>query len=82
MSQEELGRALGVTFQQVQKYARGANRISASKLHEIAGFLGVEVAELFVDAGDAEKHLAIDAEPLAALTCSSLTRSHGSPDGP
>jgi transcriptional regulator with XRE-family HTH domain len=36
LSQTDLGKALGVTFQQIQKYERGANRISASKLHQIA----------------------------------------------
>ena len=39
ISQERLAEALGLTFQQVQKYERGANRISASKLYEIARFL-------------------------------------------
>jgi transcriptional regulator with XRE-family HTH domain len=37
VSQERLAEALGITFQQVQKYERGANRVSASKLWEIAG---------------------------------------------
>src|SRR5579872_4283748 len=54
LSQGRLADALGVTFQQVQKYELGSNRISASKLYEIARFLGVEVAELFADAGAAE----------------------------
>lgn len=40
MSQETLAEHLGMTFQQVQKYERGANRISASKLHMAAGALG------------------------------------------
>jgi len=47
LSQEALGNALGLTFQQVQKYERGANRISASKLHETARFLKVPVAYFF-----------------------------------
>ena len=41
LTQSDLGDALGVTFQQVQKYERGINRISASKLAIIAGFLKV-----------------------------------------
>src|SRR6266480_6255785 len=41
MRQEELGRKLGLTFQQVQKYESGANRVSASRLWEIAEVLGV-----------------------------------------
>jgi transcriptional regulator with XRE-family HTH domain len=47
MSQERLGEALGITFQQVQKYERGANRISASRLHAIAAVLGAEVSFFF-----------------------------------
>jgi len=39
MSQEKLGEALGLTFQQVQKYEKGANRIGASRLQEIAKIL-------------------------------------------
>ena len=47
VSQERLAEALGLTFQQVQKYERGANRISASKLYEIARFLSAPVAYFF-----------------------------------
>ena len=50
MSQEALARSLGLTFQQVQKYERGANRISASKLYDAAAALGVEIAALFAAA--------------------------------
>src|SRR6218665_1246703 len=48
MSQTELGNRIGVTFQQVQKYERGSNRVSASKLVEIASALDVDV-RLFFD---------------------------------
>lgn len=47
ISQEKLGEALGVTFQQVQKYEKGSNRISASRLQQIAGILGVPVSFFF-----------------------------------
>lgn len=47
MSQEKLGEALGVTFQQVQKYEKGANRIGASRLHQISEILDVPVAYFF-----------------------------------
>ena len=47
VSQEKLAEALGLTFQQVQKYERGVNRVSASKLFESANFLGVEVSYFF-----------------------------------
>jgi len=47
VSQEKLAEALGLTFQQVQKYERGANRVSASKLYEIAAALRAPVAYFF-----------------------------------
>lgn len=55
MTQTALGRALGITFQQVQKYERGANRLSASKLFEIARVLDVPVSYFFdeISAADA-----------------------------
>ena len=43
MSQEKLGELLGITFQQVQKYEKGSNRVSASRLYQIARVLGVSV---------------------------------------
>jgi transcriptional regulator with XRE-family HTH domain len=47
MSQEKLGDALGLTFQQVQKYEKGSNRIGASRLQQIALILQVPVAFFF-----------------------------------
>jgi transcriptional regulator with XRE-family HTH domain len=47
LSQEKLGEALGLTFQQVQKYEKGTNRIGASRLHQIAQFLKVDIAYFF-----------------------------------
>src|SRR5215472_14729257 len=47
MSQQSLAEAAGVTFQQIQKYERGANRVSASMLSRIAGTLQAPVAEMF-----------------------------------
>ena len=47
MSQATLAERIGVTFQQVQKYERGANRVGASRLAQIASGLGVSVGELF-----------------------------------
>jgi len=47
MSQEKLGDALGLTFQQVQKYEKGTNRIGASRLQQIAQILQVPVAFFF-----------------------------------
>ncbi|MEW5684646.1 MAG: helix-turn-helix transcriptional regulator [Pseudomonadota bacterium] len=56
MSQQALAEAVGITFQQIQKYERGANRVSASMLARIAATLGVSVAELF-GANDAARGL-------------------------
>jgi transcriptional regulator with XRE-family HTH domain len=47
MSQEKLGEAIGLTFQQVQKYEKGTNRISASRLQHIAAVLNVPVSFFF-----------------------------------
>ena len=47
MSQEKLGDALGLTFQQVQKYEKGTNRIGASRLQQISNILQVPVAFFF-----------------------------------
>ncbi|HEY6257253.1 MAG TPA: helix-turn-helix transcriptional regulator [Xanthobacteraceae bacterium] len=47
MSQEKLGGALGLTFQQVQKYEKGTNRIGASRLQQISNILQVPVAFFF-----------------------------------
>jgi transcriptional regulator with XRE-family HTH domain len=52
ITQEKLADALGLTFQQVQKYERGANRVSASKLYEIASVLCVPVSYFFTDLPD------------------------------
>jgi transcriptional regulator with XRE-family HTH domain len=47
MNQETLARRLGLTFQQVQKYEMGANRVSASRLSDVADVLGVPIAYFF-----------------------------------
>src|SRR5260370_20470151 len=47
MSQEKLGEALGLTFQQVQKYEKGTNRVGASRLQQISEILQVPVSFLF-----------------------------------
>ena len=49
MNQETLAKALGLTFQQVQKYEGGANRVSASRLSQIADILGVAISYFFSD---------------------------------
>ena len=47
LSQSDLADQIGVTFQQVQKYEKGANRVGASRLSQIANVLGISVGELF-----------------------------------
>lgn len=47
MSQTELANRLGITFQQVQKYEKGANRVGSSRLYEIAEILGVPIQSFF-----------------------------------
>ena len=49
MSQEKLGEKLGLTFQQVQKYEKGSNRVSASRLYHMSIILGVPVQFFFDD---------------------------------
>lgn len=63
MSLEELGAAIGTTYQQVQKYESAANRVSASQLWKIARTLGVEVWTFFPD-GD---HDALDQAQIVSL---------------
>ncbi len=54
ISQSELADALGVTFQQVQKYEKGTNRVSCSRLYEIAKTLDAPITYFFFDEGDKE----------------------------
>ena len=49
MSQERLGELLGLTFQQVQKYEKGINRIGAGRLFEVSGILGVPISFFYDD---------------------------------
>ncbi|MGO4706532.1 helix-turn-helix domain-containing protein [Microvirga sp. 2MCAF38] len=65
MSQEKLGEMLGLTFQQVQKYEKGTNRISVGRLVDIAMILGVEIPFFFdgVRSGRGNPGFAEDASP-------------------
>ena len=62
-NQSDLGRALGLTFQQIQKYEKGTNRISASKLWDIARFFKVDVAYFFQGLGGAQPGMAEEGAP-------------------
>lgn len=67
MSQEKLGDRLGLTFQQVQKYEKGANRIGASRLWDLSRILGVPVRYFFeglrTEAGAPAEGFAEEAQP-------------------
>lgn len=66
MSQEKLGESLGITFQQIQKYEKGTNRVGASRLQAIASVLSVPVSFFFEDApgheGTGQQGLAEDSQ--------------------
>jgi transcriptional regulator with XRE-family HTH domain len=68
MSQTELGRSSGVTFQQIQKYEKGTNRISVSRLHQIADTLDVPIGFFFegVPGRNAVRKGSADLAPLLA----------------
>ena len=59
LSQERLGEAIGLTFQQVQKYERGMNRMGSSRLYEFSKILSVPVSYFFeeMDKGGAHSHV-------------------------
>lgn len=56
MSQEDIGDSVGITFQQVQKYERGLNRIGSSRLYEFSCLLGVGVSYFFEDLDQSSKN--------------------------
>jgi transcriptional regulator with XRE-family HTH domain len=67
LSQDKLARAIGVSFQQLQKYERGTNRISASRLYALSKVLGVGISWFFEDApSNTKRRSAPPAEPKAA----------------
>jgi transcriptional regulator with XRE-family HTH domain len=80
MSQEKLGDALGLTFQQVQKYEKGTNRIGASRLQQISHILQVPVAFFFEGAPHvpgAAGSVEMDAAPSPAYIADFLATSDG-----
>lgn len=91
LSQEKLGESLGLTFQQVQKYERGANRIGASRLFDLSRVLDVPVAYFFDDmanevadysprqiafAGMAEEPEPFEADPMTKRETLELVRAY------
>jgi transcriptional regulator with XRE-family HTH domain len=78
MSQEKLGDALGLTFQQVQKYEKGTNRIGASRLQQISQILQVPVEFFFEGSPDLQASSEGVAEgPSAAYVSDFLASSEG-----
>jgi transcriptional regulator with XRE-family HTH domain len=81
MSQEKLGDALGLTFQQVQKYEKGTNRIGASRLQQISQILQVPVAFFFegapVIASDYQPASGMQEAPSPAYVSDFLATSDG-----
>lgn len=63
-NQSDLGRHLGLTFQQIQKYEKGSNRVSASKLMLTAEFLGCEVQDFFPAKGEAASIASVQPGPV------------------
>ena len=89
MSQEKLGEAIGLTFQQVQKYERGANRIGSSRLYDLSRVLDVPVSFFFDDMpstvaanspaqqrGMTEEPAAYEPDPMAKRETLELVRAY------
>ena len=78
MSQEKLGELLGLTFQQVQKYEKGTNRISASRLQQISNFLQVPISFFFEGAPHLPGHSGgVSEAPSPAYVSEFLATSDG-----
>ena len=81
MSQTALAERIGVSFQQVQKYEKGANRVGASRLSQIASVLGITVGELFessqekITAANSPVHLLAEPGALRVLKAYLRTNS-------
>lgn len=81
MSQEKLGDQLGLTFQQVQKYEKGLNRIGASRLYAISRILGVSIQYFFEDMpSDIAEGGAAASKPVSSEE-TQMTRFVNSPEG-
>src|SRR5687768_13674265 len=77
MSQEKLGDALGLTFQQVQKYEKGTNRIGASRLQQISNILQVPVSFFFEGGPHGGKGESMGDAPSPAYVSDFLATSDG-----
>ena len=77
MSQEKLGEAIGLTFQQVQKYERGANRIGSSRLFDLSRVLDVPISFFFDDMPEDPEY---DPKPIAPLGLAETRATEFEPD--
>jgi transcriptional regulator with XRE-family HTH domain len=77
MSQEKLGEALGLTFQQVQKYEKGTNRIGASRLQQIAKVLGVPIEFFFEGAPNVSSQGVVASDVAPGYVADFLSTSEG-----
>lgn len=77
MSQEKLGEALGLTFQQVQKYEKGTNRVGASRVQQISQILQVPVSFLFEGGPGASNVDGLGEAPSPAYVADFLATSEG-----
>ena len=73
LSQEAVGKQIGVTFQQIQKYERGINRMGASRLYDFAKALGIQVSYFFEGFGD---YVMEDGTALAAAEPNATSFEH------
>lgn len=74
ISQSEIGNALDVTFQQIQKYENGTNRIGASNLYRLAKALNVEVSYFFEDMASDAKLKSLSDQPAARFSHDPMTQ--------
>ncbi len=81
MSQEKLGDQLGLTFQQVQKYEKGLNRIGASRLYAISRILGTSIQYFFEDLPSDIRDGGDPASKPVTAEESQMTRFVNSPEG-
>jgi len=78
MSQEKLGELLGLTFQQVQKYEKGVNRIGAGRLYQVANILGVPIGYFYEDVAKQSPRLSETSEEASTpLVMEFLTSGEG-----
>jgi DNA-binding XRE family transcriptional regulator len=76
MTQHQLADLIGVTYQQQHRYERGMNRMSAGRLHRVAGALGVEVSYFYEGLSDEARSAAAPGQPMVLDLPGHPGRSH------